>query len=430
MKRYFLICFLLLVSILGQAQQSLSLADAIRISLENNYDLEMQQSEQLIAEVRNSWGAAGRYPYLNLTGAANTNYNRNETESYLQNQYSGGASVSWTLFDGFAVNLNKQRFDELETLSGQNTGLMVESTIQSVILAYYDVLLEKEKLNVYAEVMQLSEDLYNKSTLQREIGSAVTYDVLQAQNSFLADKSAYLLQQVSYKNALRNLQFLMADDASIQWELTDNFEAIPVEYSLEELKEAMLADNKSLKSQYINRNLMQNAVALAKSDYYPTLSFSGGATATRTGIDYKTSGISWANVNNFYGNFTLSFNLYGGGAKKRALQIAQIEQQMGDVGIQQMTHELTNQLNNVYEFYLVRKTLLDVARENLATAKLNLQISREKYENGSINSFNFRDVQNLYLNVAVGELEAIYQFIDTHTNLLRLTGGIVQQYSE
>jgi len=430
MKYLTISLFILCAVFSSSAQTQLALADAIRIALEKNYDLEIQRNDQLIAETRNAWGAVGRYPYVNLSAEARNNFNNNENDDYLQNQLVGAATVSWTLFDGFSVNLNKQRLNELETLSGQNTGLMVESTIQSVILAYYSVLLQKEKLEVFREVMQLSEDLYSKATFQKEIGSAVTYEVLQAQNAYLEDKSSFLLQEVAYKSALRDLQFLMATDSLTDYELTDSFEAIPVDYSLSELSEAMLANNKTLKNQYINQNLLKNAVALAKSDFYPSLNFAGGASATRTRIDYDRQGLNWSNMSNFYGNFTLSFNLFGGGEKKRALQIAEIEQQSGDVSLGQMKHELRNQLSNIFDFYQVRKELLGVARENMEAAKLNLQISREKFENGSINSFNFRDVQNLYLNVAVGELEAIYQFIDIHTNLLRVTGAIIQQYSE
>lgn len=428
MKYIILFILLLALGIRSNGQQKLSLTDAIQIALETNYDLEIRRNDQLIAETQNTWGAAGRYPYVNLSGEARTNYNINENEDFLQNQYSGTASISWTLFDGFAVTLNKRRLNELELLSSQNTGVMVESTIQSVVLAYFSVLLEKEKLSVYDELMKLSSDLYDRAKLQREIGSAVTYDVLQAQNAYLEDRTSFLLQQVNYKNAMRDLLFLMANDSLSECDLTDTFEALPVEYQFADLKQQMLANNKNLKNQYVNQNLLSNAVALAKSDFYPTLSFAGGATAARTGIDYETRGVSWSNMNNFYGNFTLSFNLYGGGQKKRALKIAQIEKQSGEVDLQQMTHELDNQLKNTFEFYLVRKELLQVARENLETAKLNLQISREKFENGSINSFNFRDVQNLYLNVALSELQAVYQFVDVHTSLLRLTGGIIQQY--
>ncbi|MGM0620514.1 MAG: TolC family protein, partial [Bacteroidota bacterium] len=65
---------------------------------------------------------------------------------------------------------------------------------------------------------------------------------------------------------------------------------------------------------------------------------------------------------------------------------------------------------------------------NMEAAALNLEISREKYETGTINSFNFRDVQNIYLDAAQQKLEAIYNFIDSHTALLRMAGVIIQEY--
>lgn len=430
MKYITLITLLVLWTGWAQAQHKLSLLDAIQLALENNYDLEIQHGTQEIASIRNSWGEAGRYPYLNLGGDARVNYNINENNNFLQNQYIGSATLNWTLFDGFSVNLTKKRLQELEELSGGNTSVMVEGTIQSVIMAYYAVLLEQERLNVFRDVMTLSEDLYKKSQLQKEIGSAVTYDVLQAQNAYLADKASFLVGEVNYKSSIRDLKYLLGTDSLGQIELTDTFQAQPVAYNLADLRLAMQENNSNLKNQYLNQSLLKNAVALAKSDFYPTLSFAGGATYTRTGIEYDGEDASWSNMNNYYGNFTLSFNLFGGGAKRRALKIAEIQEDMGEVSIRQMTHDLDNQLQNAYEFYLVRRELLDVARENMETAELNLRISREKYENGSINSFNFRDIQILYRNSALGELQAIYQFIDMHTSLLRLTGSILQEYTE
>lgn len=430
MIRYSLLMAILFITCSGFGQQTLSLTDAIRIALDNNYDLQLTRQDEQIATIRNNWGTAGRYPYVNLSLESRNSINENQAEDYVQNQYLGTASVSWTLFDGFAVRINKQKLEELEELSRQNTGIMIEGTIQSVVLAYYAVLLEKEKLEVYRDVMGLSEDLYNRAVAKKDFGAAVTYDVLQAQNAFLADKSAFLAQEVAHKNALRDLNYLMAVTNNPDYQFTSEFSAIPVDYSLAELSEQMTANNKSLKNQYINQNLLKNAVALAKSDFYPSLAFAGGITGSRLGTDYETRGVSWGNSANLYGNLTLSFNLFSGGNRKRAKQIAEIEQGMGDVKLEQMKHELDNQLANIFEYYLVRKELLNVAAENLAAAGLNLQISREKFESGAINSFNFRDVQNLYLSAALRELEAIYNFIDTHTSLLRMTGSIIQQYEQ
>jgi outer membrane protein TolC len=85
---------------------------------------------------------------------------------------------------------------------------------------------------------------------------------------------------------------------------------------------------------------------------------------------------------------------------------------------------LENLLVNQYELYQIRKQLLDVAQVNLESAILNLELATGKYRNGTISSFNYRDVQLIYLNAASKKLNAIYDLIDSRTELLRLTGGI------
>ncbi len=428
MKIFHILILLLIPGFLLHAQQPLSLADAITRALENNYSIQIARNNEQIAEIQNNWGTAGRYPYISLSAGDDNSFNLNENENVVTNRFSGGANINWTLFDGYSVRINKQRFEELENLSKQNTAIMVESTIQSVVLVYYSALLEKEKLDVITEVMQLSEDRFQQAEQRKEFGTFVTYDVLQAQNAYLSDRSSYLLQEVAYKNALRDLNYLMAEDNNPAWELTGAFVAEPVDYALEDLQNQLFENNKMLQNQYINQRLLENAVASAKSAFSPTLDFRGGVTASATHTNFAERGESWANAANIYGNFTLSFNLFSGGNRKRAVQIAQIDEETGLVEIEDMEHDLTNRLANLYEFYLVRKELLNVAAENLEAARLNLQISREKFESGAINSFNFRDVQNIYLNAAQRELEAIYNFIDTHTALLRMTGTIVQEY--
>ena len=423
------ILFVLLISGLSvQAQQSLSLTDAITKALENNYDIIIARGNQQIAETFNTWGQAGRYPYINLSLSDDNSYRISKEDSLLTNRFSGGLSMNWTLFDGFSVRISKTRLEELEQLSRNNTAIMVESTIQSVILAYFDILLQRERLSTFQEVLLLSEDRFERAKQRREYGSAVTYDVLQAQNAYLADRASYLLQEVAFKNSKRNLSYLMAEKALVDYELTDDFEAILVDYSISDLEAQMIQNNKILRNQFVNQRLLENALAAAKSYYSPTLNFSGGVTGTDTRTKMPEFQDNWANTANFYGNFTLSWNLFSGGNRSRAVQIAKIDEGLGLVELDQLQLELRNRLANLFEFYEVRKELLTVARENLQAAELNMQISQEKFESGAINSFNFRDVQLIYLQAALGELQAIYAFIDAHTSLLRITGVIIQEY--
>ncbi|WP_297099678.1 TolC family protein [uncultured Draconibacterium sp.] len=428
MNKIVTLLLIMATGLFAQAQQPLTLTDAITKALENNYDIVIAKQNQRVAEIDNNWGTAGRYPYINLSLGDNNSVRVVDGDNTTSIGLSGGASVNWTIFDGFSVSITKTRLEELENLSKNNTAVMVEGTIQSVILAYYDVLLQKEILATYNEVMALSQDRYARTEQQKEYGSAVTYDVLQAQNAYLADRASYLLQEVAYKNSKRNLAYLMAEKEAIDYEYTEKFEAITEDYALADLRGQMVENNKSLQNQYINQRLLDNAIASAKSSFSPSLGFTGGVTGSRAGTKIGDMDMDWANSANFYGNLTLSWNLFSGGNRKRALQIAEIDSDIAEIQLTDMQHDLDNSLANLFEFYQVRKELLTIADENLAAAQLNLQISRDKFEAGAINSFNFRDVQEIYLRASQGKLEAIYNFINAQTSLLRLTGVIVQEY--
>lgn len=424
-KIYISLILFLVLGLSLKAQQQLLLADAIAKALDNNYSVKIVKNNQRISEINNSWGAAGAYPYIDFSIEDNNAYNVVDGgDNYNRYTLSSGVSLSWTVFNGFAVRINKKRFEELEELSKQNTAVMIESTIQSIVLAYFDALLQKEKLEVAKEVMKLSEDRFVREEESRKLGSAVTYDVLQAKNAYLSDQSSYLLQEVNYKNALRDLTFLMGEKGT-EYFLADSFEAKENVYELADLEAQMMANNKSLQNQYVNQRLLENAIVMAKSAYSPSLALRAGANGSSI---YTSTSDAWSKSANLYGALTLNYNLFSGGSRKRAMAIARIDEEIGTVELEEKKHELSNSLANLYELFMVRKQLLAVAEDNLEAARLNLQISKEKFETGAINSFNYRDVQNIYLNASQYKLEAIYNYIDTHHALLRMVGSIVQYH--
>jgi outer membrane protein TolC len=93
-----------------------------------------------------------------------------------------------------------------------------------------------------------------------------------------------------------------------------------------------------------------------------------------------------------------------------------------------MQISLGNLLKNYYDLYNIRKELYMVSLANVESATLNMEISTEKFRSGAINSFNFRDVQVIYLRAAASKFQAIYNLIDIQTELLRLTGGIISEF--
>jgi outer membrane protein TolC len=427
---------LLLISVLSMAQQPLSLEDAILKGLENNFQIRISEQEYNITKLNNTQGAAGRWPSINVGVNSINRYDNTPSYdtsslSYVRgDQYTNSLTpyveLQWLLFDGFFVSINKQKLDLLEQYSSGYSTIVVENTLQAIILGYYYALLEKERLKVLEEVKDLSGDRYNYEMLRKELGTAVTFEVLQAKNSFLSDSTNYLLQELNVKNAFLRLNLLLGEPPEVQFMLVDSFMVNIQQYDLNALMKTTLSNNTNLKNQYINQEILKKNIGLAKSDLWPSLSMRAGADFTQGWYDWEKNEAD-TYLYDYYGNFTLSFNLFNGGNTRRAIQTAQINEQIGLLEIQELEQKLANLLVNQYELYRIRKQLLEVAEVNLESAKLNLEIASEKYRNGTINSFNFRDVQLIFLNASSRKLNAIYDLIDSQTELLRLTGGIISQ---
>jgi outer membrane protein TolC len=433
MKRAIIIGFILInLSLSGKAQQDLSLEGAIDRALENNYGIIISRKNMDISEMNNTWGNTGALPNIRFVGSGNTSKNFGEEDNYTSQQMNGTVEMNLTLFRGFSARIQKDRLEELEKLSEGNVAIIVENTIYSVILSYYGILLADERAEIARTNMELSRDRYERAQHSKEIGTTVTYDLLQAKNAYLRDSSDYLSARSSYRNAVRQLNYHMAAPLDNDYNFVSDFSPDTTNFQYSNLVDRMLENNKTLRNQYMNLELARLDVESAKSAYYPTLSLTGSGGYSESKQDYENMNQldqSRSGFNTSVG-VSLSYTIYNGNSRKRALKAAKIEKEISQVETEEMRQDLKNQLAQEYELYRVRKQLLQVADENLRAAELNLELSREKFENGTINSFNFRDVQQIYMDAAYNYQNAVFNVIQSYHTLLRLTGGIIDEYDE
>ncbi len=427
-KTIYILSFLFIANFTSGQDNLLTLSTALEQALENNYGLIISRASLDVAEINNNWGTAGRYPTIGFDASDNNNYELNN--SLYTNRLSAGVGLNWLLFDGFRVNITKSKLENLEDLSSGQLAVQLMSTIEDIIQVYYSVLLQKEQLKVLETIMLLSDDRYQYEMKKKSLGGSVTYNVLQAKNVYLTDKANFMNQEMLVRNTTRNLNFMMGVEPSKTWEFTEAFEADTSDYILADLLSKMKADNQNLKNQYTSLLLKENETSLQKSAYYPSVSLGAG-------MDY---GHTWAysggsqTINNEtilpYGNVRLSFDIYSAGVRKRGVEIAKINEEVAKVEIDQMEHALTNELFNLYDYHTVRLELLNVADENLEAAELNLSISEDKYRTGVINSFNYRDIQLIYLSASYQRLLAVYNLISSKASLTNITGGFLSYTAE
>ena len=413
----------------SNGQQKLTLADAIERGLENNYSLRISNKSVEISEETNSWGAAGRYPTIDIGVRSVNRFDRSfdPTSKLTTNNITPSAQLNWVLFNGFRIFNTKSRLEDQQELSEGFTAVAVESTIQSIVLAYYDVLLQMERLKVFEELESLSSDRYERAEASREIGGAVTFEVLQAKTAWLEDKTNALSQKLNYDNSVRALNLLIGEKKDVVYSDFDSFDTELNDYSIDDLRQKMLASNKTLKNQYINELISERDIDIARGGIYPSLSLNAGYDYLWSNQKLNDFPRSKAESFDYYGNLSLNLNIFDGLNTRRGIEIAKIQNEIAQIETEEIKHSLDNALSQLFELYNIQKDLLMVSEENLIAAKLNFEISEEKFKNGAINSFNFRDAQIVYLNTSLQRLNSIYNLISTDTDLARLTGSIITE---
>lgn len=434
-KYIFLFIVFFPITMWGQEAQDLSLQDAVTIALQKNFDIQIGQKNLESAQVNNTWEAAGLFPSVTLGVNQSNGFDDSQSmvlpdlrNEITQSSVQPNIQLQWLLFNGLSVYINKAKFDLLEDLSEGNVAILIENNIQAVVLAYYQILKDQERLITIEKVKKLSKDRFDYVQTQKDFGAAVSYDVLQAKNAYLSDSTNYLLQSLQLKQSQLNLNLLIGVDKESVFNLTSPFEAVTEEYLYSELEEKMFSNNKTLLNQYINQEILMKDVKLAKARVWPSLNMSAGGNYGNSYIKFSDNDPIYPYSYSFFLNFSLNFNLYNGGQTRRAIQQARISEEIGQIQESQIRQTLSNGLLTVYQMYDIRKQLLNVADISLETAQLNLDLSTERFKNGTINSFNFRDVQIQFINSEFNRLEAVYNLIDTHTELLRATGGIISEF--
>ncbi len=218
-KRIYVFFLILTISFNLFSQQKLSLSDAIQLGLKNNYEVRISELDKEIAMNNNSWGTVGRFPAIDFGLSQVNRYNNvisgsssgdagmsSSSIDNATNNIAPNLTMNWILFNGFAVKINKRNLEELQHFSEGNAAIIIENTIQAIILAYYTSLLESEKLKVLQKVMKLSRDRYEYVMIKKDLGSAVTFDLLQSKNNYLSDSSNYILQKLNWGMHLTHIK--------------------------------------------------------------------------------------------------------------------------------------------------------------------------------------------------------------------------------
>ena len=165
----------MLFSNLSNAQHELTAKEAVFIALENNYQIEIANKQLLISEKNNKWSEAGLFPTVTLSAVNGNSIQDNTNNPFtfipgiiLSQSIAPSIGLNWNLFSGFAVRISKQRLEQLEEQSANNSIAVIESTIQDVLKAYYTAQLQDSRRELFKSVLSLSRKRFSYYELKEK----------------------------------------------------------------------------------------------------------------------------------------------------------------------------------------------------------------------------------------------------------------------
>ena len=431
----FILTGLFLAVVFGklQAQETLTLQQAIKFALENKAEaktskLEVENAESIISETRSA-----ALPQLNAVG--DINYNPILQKSPLPAEIFGGEpgevlmvsfGQKWQSTATLALNqqlFNQTVFTGLKAAKSTrefyqiNQTLTEEQLIEKVANGYYDV---------YTTRLQLAtlDNNLNNTTKTQGVISGLVENGLAKQIDLdrivvaIKNLQAQRQQLISALDLKENaLKFIIGMNIETDIELPEeSFDINLAQYSdtsnINRRTEIQLLEKQS--------EMLELNKKAKLSEYYPSLALTANYGYLGFGNSFpifsKDKGVQWSNFSGI--GLSLSVPIFNGGATKARVQQAEIDIQKARFELEDT--KLALSLANENAKTQIKNTLITINsnRENVDLAKKVLEDTENNYKNGLATITDLLDAETAYadaqnnlntslLNYKIAEIQLI-----------------------
>jgi outer membrane protein TolC len=398
----------------------LSLDEAIRLALQNNYSLALAHDQTGIASATR-WGSAGLF----LPSASASMRNAGAVDPEFESPSTDvSASANWIVFNGFQ-NYNAYRRSKAQEKAAQlQERATLEGLVENVIVAYYDLVQQKQRLASIRELLSVSQERARLAMAKLQVGAGSKLDQLQSLADLNADSSTYLNQSVSIAQAKVRFNQVLTRDPSTDFDVADS---IPLEATLplDAWRRGLPEHNASIAQAREVARSSKYSLNTARGQWLPQLST--GVTYSSSPNLFNASQTGAANREGMNYNVNISIPLFdrlqtAADVRRAKLSLRQDETRTRQAEIQAMSD--FDQARTQYETSLSQTQLEE---RNLQVAKLQAEAALQRYKLGASSPLEFRDAQTRLLE-AQGRLITSRQRVkQSETALQRLSGALIQQ---
>lgn len=427
------IIILLFLSCALQAQDVLTVDEAIKTALERNYAVLIAKNDKVIAGLQNNFGNAGMSPTVSLNAnlnLASVNSHQEFSTGTIQDRAGAqsnntGASVNfnWMVFDGLRMFAVKKRLNATEQLSAMQLKQQMENTIYNVILAYYDIARINRLIKTSQQNLSIYEEREKIARLKLEIGSDSKVDLLLTQSDFNKAKSDLLKLQQQLLAAKVNLNTLLSRAVDTDFRTNDSI-VLTYDPNYEELKKSTLKNNSSILISMQNELIAEQSINESRATILPQIQLNGAYNFTR---NQSQAGIVFlSQQSGLNGGVSASWLLFNGGKNSKLIKERQIRL-LTQKDYTEMYKEQVDALAYVnFQNFLTNKKILQLESDNLKGSQELLTISMERYKVGKANLLETKETQKNLEDAQVRYINALYDSKKSETELLRANGALVK----
>jgi len=427
------VLLLLLQSFQTRSQTNvMTLEDAITTGLGNNFSIRISKNDNEISKNNNTVGNAGFLPVVGVSGSGSksvlTTENTSVSGAVSKSDKNGttllslGASLNWTLFDGFRMFIQKDKLGLLQKQGETSARVTVENVLSEIVVTYYSIIQNKNRLRVLQDAIDFSNRRRELINRKYQIGSASELAYLQSVIDLNADSAAFLRQQVTLKNAKAGLNYLLVTDPASDYEVSDTITFLELP-DYKTLVSSLPVSNVQIELATQNSSIAEMNYRLTHSPKYPQIDFFTDYNFSRSKYDFGTT-----SLNKNYGpvvGLGISYSIFDGFSRRRNSANAQIQRETTDIQLQQVTKQIESQIFQLYNDYQNNLKLVIFETENVKMSKKNTFIAFEKYRLGELSDIDLRQIQIMQLEAENSRLLAQFQAKQTETELLRISGKIL-----
>ncbi|WP_298473575.1 TolC family protein [uncultured Maribacter sp.] len=422
-----LLLLVLVVTITSAQEKKWTLQECVTYAVENNLSVEQFELDLENTKIEKSDAFGDMLPNLNASNSysSNTGFSINPTNNAPTNStaFNMNASLSSnvTLFNGLR-NMNRLNRAKLNAIASQYRLEDLKDDIRlNVANAYLQVLSNKESLKVARAQYAVTEQDLKRTKELVDSGVVPKGDLLEIEATASNQEQQIVNGESRVLISRINLSQLLQITDYRNFDVVDEAFNIPpsnvLDNSAKDIFNKALTFRNDIKFSESNVALAEKDLKIAKGAIYPTLSGFvnygtrySDATTLPGGVTPSFEEQLWIFDGISYGA-QLNVPVFNGFSTKNGIKRAKIQLEKSKLQFKQDKLDLES---NIQQAYVDVKTFLkayEAAEKTLEARRLAYNYSKERFDVGLMNAFDFSQAQSRVDNAEADVVRTKYDYI-------------------